>query len=85
MDHCESCVRLTEGFHGIGIPAHLTRVATLRSDGKVTFRYECAHCGANWDWCRGQGWHDVDAAPPPPPPLLTRLVDAARARFGIPH
>lgn len=85
MDHCEECRRLSEGQQDVGIPTHLSRVATLRKDGKVTFRYECRRCNANWDWCRGMGWHDVDAPPPPPPPLLTRLVVAARARLGLPQ
>lgn len=85
MDHCEQCQRLTDGLHHVGIPTHLNRVATLRKDGKVTFRYECQACGANWDWCRGKGWHDVDAPPAAPPPLLTRLVDAARAHLGLSH
>lgn len=84
MDHCDECQRLSEGFNGIGIPTHLGRVATLRKDGKVTFRYECAACGENWDYCRGRGWH-LDRDTPAPLPLLARLVSAARNRMNRAH
>jgi hypothetical protein len=84
MDQCDQCHRLSEGFKGIGIPAHLSRVATLRKDGKVTFRYECTACGENWDFCRGRGWHrDIDA--PVSPALLARLVSAAKSRVTRLH
>jgi hypothetical protein len=84
MTHCNDCQRLRGGFHGAGIPVHLSRVATLRKDGKVTFRYECGACGGHWDYCRGRGWHlDVDNRVPPP--LLTRLVNAARNRIARPN
>lgn len=57
MDHCDQCQRLVGGFNSIGTPAHSNRVATLRKDGKVTFRYECTTRGENWDYCRGRDWH----------------------------
>lgn len=84
MDHCDECRRLSEGFAGIGIPTQLSRVATLRKDGKVTFRYECRTCGENWDYCRGRGWH-LNEPEAPPVPLLTRLVHAARVRMARTH
>jgi hypothetical protein len=81
MDHCEDCRRLSESSHGSETPSQLSRVATLRKDGKVTFRYECTVCGETWDYCRGKGWH-TGSASTAPVPLLTRLVTAARTRMG---
>ena len=57
-------------------------VHRLRSDSTVTFRYECRHCGENWDCIPGKGWRSDTLTPAPsPPPLLRRLAAVARSRL----
>lgn len=82
MKPCPDCERLARNPPGIGIPSNLIRIATLRSDSTVTFRYECRHCGENWDCIPGKGWRSDTLTPAPsPPPLLRRLAAVARSRL----
>lgn len=83
MKPCPDCERLARNPHAIGIPSNLIRIATLRSDRAVTFRYECRHCAENWDCVPGKGWRSDALTPPPsPPPFLRRLAAAARSSLG---
>ena len=79
MELCKDCMRLSTTAGRPDDVRHLTRTATLKRDSKVTFRYHCEECGAEWDWTRGIGWQMKDESPPVP--LLTRLIAAARSRF----
>jgi hypothetical protein len=83
MKHCPDCERLSRNPHAIGIPSNLIRIATLRSDSAVTFRYECRHCEARWDCIPGKGWRPdaPTTAMTTTTPLLRRL--AAVARSGL--
>jgi hypothetical protein len=81
MNPCPDCERLSRNPKAIGIPSHLIRIATLRSDSAVTFRYECRHCEATWDCVPGQGWRR-DAPDAAPARWLSRLAAAARSGLG---
>lgn len=78
MKHCPDCERLAQSPKAIGIPSNLIRIATLRSDDAVTFRFECRHCATNWDCVPGKGWR-AETPIASPPPLLRRLAAAARS------
>lgn len=79
MDLCKDCNRLSTTIGRPDEVRHLTRIAAIKRDAKVAFRYQCEGCGAEWDWTRGSGWQMRNDAPPAP--LLTRLFAAARSRF----
>ena len=83
MDLCNDCSRLSATAGRPDEVRHLTRVGILKRDSKVTFRYQCEACAAEWDWTRGAGWHLQNETPAPP--LISRLFAAARSRFTHPH
>lgn len=83
MDLCKECSRLSIASGRPDAVRHLTRTATLKRASKVTFRYQCDTCGAEWDWTRGSGWQLQNEVPAPP--LLARWFAAARSRFTPPH
>lgn len=77
MDLCDECERLTRTSGRVDVPVHLSRMAILKKDAKLTFRYQCPRCSTPWNWSHGMGWH-TDL---PPVPLLSRLGAAARLRI----
>lgn len=78
MEFCEDCSRLKAAGGHTDVPKHLSRVAALKHEGKVSFNYRCDGCGAEWDWVRAAGWQTRSANTEP---RFSRLISAARSRF----
>ena len=82
---CSDCEDLSQHPMRIGSPPNLSRIATLRRSGEVSFQYECRHCQTYWECTQGHGWRR-ESTMPIPVPLLLRVADVARAtlsRLGI--